>query len=171
MVVDDADGDESANTGGEVLHSAAGGPSGTVVGTHSAGTVVSTYSVGPATVIRVVGEFDALSAPAVWQAAHAAFDRNHARVVVDLTEAVFLDSFGVATLFGLHRRALRRRSSISVVAAERQAPRRVLRLAEADCVLPVRATVREALGGAATDAAAGPASAGRRSQRAMIDVS
>jgi anti-sigma B factor antagonist len=157
MVLDDADGDESASTGGMP-----GGPAGA-----SPGTLVTAHRVGRVTVVRVVGELDELSAPAVWRAAHAAFDRNPGRVVVDLTEAVFLDSFGVATLLGLHRRALRRGCSISVVAAERRAPMRVLRLAEADTVLPVQATVREALAAPAVD----HASTERRAQRAMVDVS
>src|SRR5579884_3659261 len=59
-----------------------------------ADTVVTSRVTGGATIIRVVGELDAVSGPRLWRSVQAAFHRGQGVVVIDLTGTVFLDSFG-----------------------------------------------------------------------------
>jgi anti-sigma B factor antagonist len=104
------------------------------------------------TVVEVVGEIDLASAPGLRTCLHQTIDAGGRRLVVDLRHVDFIDSMGIGVLVGAHRR-LRGldRGSLQLVAADGLVLR-VLRLTSLDRVIPLHATLADALGGQPTQA-------------------
>jgi anti-anti-sigma factor len=105
---------------------------------------------GEFVVARVSGELDIAGAPGMGDRIHEAVPTSARGLVVDFTDLDFIDSSGIAMLFGLARRLGSRRQELRVVARSGGAVSRVLQLVEFDQAAPVHETLDEAL-----DAAAG----------------
>lgn len=120
--------------------------------THTARVITGVESHDGALVLRVSGDVGIGTAPQVVEVVTAMLDRRPHTVVVDLSEATFLASAGLAALVDLHRRAvpeIRFR-----VVAEEPAVLRPLELSGLTELLTVRPTLAEAL---AADDERGPA--------------
>jgi anti-anti-sigma factor len=83
------------------------------------------------TVVAVSGELDALTAPKLSIALDDVIRRHHGDVVLDLTDADFIDSLGLHTLLGVQRRLSRQSRSLTVFCGE-GAVRRAIELARLD---------------------------------------
>jgi anti-sigma B factor antagonist len=80
-------------------------------------------------VLAVVhGELDLASVPAIQEEIDGALSGGARRLVVDLTDVVFLDSTAAALLFRLAAQSRDRRRELVVVAPEGGRPRRVIDL-------------------------------------------
>jgi anti-sigma B factor antagonist len=89
-------------------------------------------------VLRVVGELDLSTAPALTAAADAEFVHEPAALLVDLTPTTFMDSSGARTLAQLARRAAADGVALQVVCPRRNsAVRLVIDLLELQAVVPV----------------------------------
>jgi anti-sigma B factor antagonist len=104
------------------------------------------------TVVEVAGEIDVASAPELRDCLHQTIDAGSRHLVVDLRQVEFMDSVGLGVLVGVQRR-LRGYDdgSIQLVCADGLVVR-VLRLTSLDLLLPVHATLADALGGDAGQA-------------------
>jgi anti-sigma B factor antagonist len=104
------------------------------------------------TVVEVVGEIDLASAPGLRTCLHQTINAGGRRLVIDLRHVDFIDSMGIGVLVGAHRR-LRGldRGSLQLVAADGLVLR-VLRLTSLDRVIPLHATLTDAVGGEPTQA-------------------
>lgn len=92
---------------------------------------------GRAVVVQAHGELDVVSAPAFRSALKDAVETGRPLVVVDLAHVQFLDSAGLAVVFGAQRSLpLSQRMTLANV-PERM--RRMLRLAAVDAVVDVHA--------------------------------
>jgi anti-sigma B factor antagonist len=105
---------------------------------------------GEVVVARVSGELDIAGAPGMGDRIHEAVPTSARALVVDFTGLDFIDSSGIAMLFGLARKLGSRRQELRVVARSGGAVSRVLQLVEFDQAAPVHETLDAAL-----DAAAG----------------
>jgi anti-anti-sigma factor len=95
-------------------------------------------------VISAAGEIDIMNAGFLRDTLVSAFDEGASAVVVDLTEATFLDSAGVTALVRASRRAREAGADLRVAVTE-AAVLRVLDLVGLGRVVPVYPTVAEAL--------------------------
>ncbi|MGH3066268.1 MAG: STAS domain-containing protein [Gaiellaceae bacterium] len=93
-------------------------------------------------VVRVVGDLDMATAPAL-ENRIASLD-SASRLVVDLTQCTFLDSAAVRSLMTIARDAEIAGTPLALVAPD-TGILRVLEITGADSVLPVHSTVDEAL--------------------------
>ena len=100
-------------------------------------------------IARMTGELDIAGAPATGDRIHAAVPASARTLVVDLSELDFIDSSGVAMLFGLARRLGSRRQELRVVSGRGHPVSRVLEIVEFDRAAPVHDSLDEAL--ASTD--------------------
>jgi anti-sigma B factor antagonist len=75
---------------------------------------VSEHEQPGATVVRVDGELDALTAPQLAARLASVTRRHRGDVVVDLRRTVFIDSVGLHVLLSAHRRLARASRSLSV---------------------------------------------------------
>jgi anti-anti-sigma factor len=104
------------------------------------------YTTGGCTVLVLSGEIDEASAPELRFALAVAIEnRGSTRVVVDLAGVTFMDCAGVGELVRALRRTGWAHGSISL-AGPSAFVRRVLELTQAGTVLPVYATVDDAVG-------------------------
>jgi anti-sigma B factor antagonist len=101
---------------------------------------------GEVVVARVTGELDLAGAPGLGERIHEAVPTSARTLVVDFSRLDFIDSSGVAMLFGLARRLGSRRQELRVVARTGQPVSRVLQIVEFDRAAPVHETLDEALG-------------------------
>jgi anti-anti-sigma factor len=92
---------------------------------------------GDVVVARVTGELDVSVAPRTGDAIAEAVPTSAAGLVVDFTALDFIDSSGIAMLFGLARRLGSRRQALRVAAQEKGPVSRVLELVEFDRAAPV----------------------------------
>ncbi len=76
---------------------------------------VMVSSAGPVTTVRLTGEFDTYAIPDVRAALDELCVVPGGLVVVDLREVTFLDSSGIGTVIGLHRRVERDGARLRVV--------------------------------------------------------
>ena len=97
-----------------------------------------------AVVVAVRGEIDLFTTPEFKEAVNDAIARQAETVVVDLTEATFMDSSSLGVLIGANRRLGRRGGSI-VVACDREEILKVLRITGLDGVFTVVPTVDQAI--------------------------
>ena len=104
---------------------------------------------GEVVVARVSGELDIAGAPGMGDRIDEAVPTSARALVVDFTGLDFIDSSGIAMLFGLARKLGSRRQELRVVARSGGAVSRVLQLVEFDQAAPVHETLDEALEAAA----------------------
>jgi anti-sigma B factor antagonist len=104
-------------------------------------------------VIAVTGEVDLFTAPEFKERVMAPIAADVGRVVVDLTDATFIDSSSLGVLIGAHRR-LRGRGGRLMVACDVSAILKTFRVTGLDGVFTVAPTVEEALAAPDPDAEA-----------------
>jgi anti-sigma B factor antagonist len=100
---------------------------------------------GEMVVARLKGELDIAGAPGLGDSINDAVPTSARGLVVDCTELDFIDSSGIAMLFGLARQLGSRRQELRVVAREGKPVARVLQIVEFDRAAPVHETLDEAL--------------------------
>jgi anti-anti-sigma factor len=106
---------------------------------------------GDVVVARVSGELDIARAPGMGERIHESVPTSARALVVDFSELDFIDSSGVAMLFGLARRLGSRRQQVRVVARSGRAVARVLQIVEFDRAAQVHETLEAALEDLVTD--------------------
>jgi anti-sigma B factor antagonist len=94
-------------------------------------------------VVSVQGQVDLYAAPDLKARLIDALDRGDGRIVVDVTESMFLDSTALSTLFSAHRRARRRGGRVVLVNTSDEIAR-TLSITGLDAILDVVETVDEA---------------------------
>jgi anti-sigma B factor antagonist len=104
-------------------------------------------------VIAVAGEVDLFTAPEFKERVMAPIAADVARVVVDLSDASFIDSSSLGVLIGAHRR-LRARGGRLMVACDHAAFLKTFRVTGLDSVFTIAPTVEEALAAPDPDAEA-----------------
>ena len=101
---------------------------------------------GEVVIARVRGELDIAGAAGAWVSASTTRVPTSARtLVVDFSDLDFIDSSGIAMLFGLARRLGSRRQELRVVAGSGKPVSRVLQIVEFDRAAPVHESLDEAL--------------------------
>ena len=100
---------------------------------------------GDVIVARLTGELDIAGAPSTGNQIEEAVPTSARGLVVDMSELEFIDSSGVAMLFGLVRRLSSRRQELRVVAPAGRPVARVLEIVEFDRAAPVSLDVDSAV--------------------------
>lgn len=100
---------------------------------------------GEVVVARLSGELDIAGAPGMGERIHAAVPTSARALVIDFSSLDFIDSSGIAMLFGLARKLGSRRQQLRVVATSGRPVARVLDIVEFDRAAPVHATLDDAL--------------------------
>jgi anti-sigma B factor antagonist len=100
---------------------------------------------GELVVAHVSGELDIAGAPGMGERIHDAVPTAARGLVVEFSRLDFIDSSGIAMLFGLARKLRSRRQQLHVVARSGGPGSRVLQLVEFDQAAPVHETLDEAL--------------------------
>ncbi len=103
------------------------------------------FPFGDCAVVRVTGEIDLASAPALVTETVAAILDHSARVIIDLGAVTFVDSSGVDALLEAHDLATAAGGWVRIAAAGRSV-RKVLRLTEVDAQFHPYRTTAEACG-------------------------
>ena len=98
-----------------------------------------------AVVARLSGEVDMTNSEYVSEELQKAVPNDAATLIVDLSEARYLDSAAIELLFDLSRRLDRRRQSLRLVLPPGSPLKRVLLLTEIDSVAPLHETLDSAL--------------------------
>ncbi|MFL5262720.1 MAG: STAS domain-containing protein, partial [Anaeromyxobacteraceae bacterium] len=102
-------------------------------------------------VIAVSGEVDLFTAPEFKQRVTAAIDGGSERVVVDLSQTVFIDSSSLGVLIGAHRR-LKARGGALMVVCDNEAIVKTFKITGLDGVFSLVGTLADALDGDAVGA-------------------
>jgi anti-anti-sigma factor len=105
---------------------------------------------GDVVVARVSGELDVSGAPALGDEIADAVPTFAEGLVVDFTELEFIDSSGIAMLFGLARKLASRRQEMRVVAPSGEPVARVLDLVDFERAAPIHSDVDAAVAGIST---------------------
>jgi anti-sigma B factor antagonist len=100
---------------------------------------------GEVVVAHVTGELDIAGAPQTGERIAEAVPTSARGLVVDMSTLEFIDSSGVAMLFGLVRRLSSRRQELRVVAPKGRPVARVLEIVEFERAAPIRADVEAAV--------------------------
>ena len=100
---------------------------------------------GEVVVARLSGELDIAGAPGIGERIHDAVPTSARALVIDFSSLDFIDSSGIAMLFGLARKLGSRRQELRVVATSGRPVARVLDIVEFDRAAPVHETLDEAL--------------------------
>jgi anti-sigma B factor antagonist len=100
---------------------------------------------GDVIVARLTGELDIAGAPSTGNQIEEAVPTSARGLVVDMSELEFIDSSGVAMLFGLVRRLSSRRQELHVVAPVGRPVARVLEIVEFGRAAPVSVDVDSAV--------------------------
>jgi anti-anti-sigma factor len=95
-------------------------------------------------VARMRGEVDALLAGEARARVEATLENADLGLVVDLSEATYLDSAGINLVFELANRLRERQQRLAVVVPDRVVIRRALELVYVDSVAPVHESVAAA---------------------------
>jgi anti-sigma B factor antagonist len=115
--------------------------------TQQALTVTTTSTAGQVTVLSAAGEIDHDSRPILEDAAYAALRDGGSRLVIDLAAVTFCDSGGLSLFVDLHKRTAALGGQLRL--ARVQPPVTAVLLAtNLDRLLPIHATVAEAVEGA-----------------------
>jgi anti-sigma B factor antagonist len=93
--------------------------------------------------VTVAGELDIATAPGLYERL-SALAAEGGTVVADLDDVSFIDAAGLGALARAARQAARHGSTLLVVCGQRQT-RRLFRLTEVDRIVPLSATLAEAL--------------------------
>jgi anti-anti-sigma factor len=104
---------------------------------------------GEVVIARVTGELDIAGASGLGERIDGAVPSSARALVVDFSELDFIDSSGIAMLFGLARKLGSRRQQLRVVARSGRPVARVLGIVEFNRAAPVHETLDEALAEAA----------------------
>jgi anti-anti-sigma factor len=96
-------------------------------------------------VARLAGELDIAGAPRVSDAIAEAVPTTSPGLVIDFSELKFIDSSGIAMLFGLARRLTSRRQQLRVVAPAEGPVIRVLDIVEFERAAPIHGDLEQAL--------------------------
>jgi anti-anti-sigma factor len=107
-------------------------------------TVVADDVAG-ARVIRVSGEVDLSNAHALLEGISAHVPHDGGLVVLDLEGASYLDSTGVSMVFRLAERIRTRRMELRLAVSPESPVRAVLELTNVHRVIPLRASVEDAI--------------------------
>jgi anti-sigma B factor antagonist len=102
-------------------------------------------------VAHIAGEVDIANAAALEAEIAEAVSNAADGLVIDLTETEYFDSAGVRLLFELHGRLAGRRQVLRVVVPHEAVILSALRITEVDQVVPIDATVDEALAALSPD--------------------
>lgn len=100
---------------------------------------------GDVVVARVTGELDVAGAAGTGERIAAAVPTSARGVVVDFTELEFIDSSGIAMLFGLVRKLGNRRQELCVVAPAGEPVARVLEIVEFTRAAPIHSDIEAAV--------------------------
>jgi anti-sigma B factor antagonist len=100
---------------------------------------------GEVVVARLTGELDIAGAPRMGERIHDAVPTSASALVVDFSDLDFIDSSGIAMLFGLARQLGSRRQELRVVARSGKPVARVLEIVEFERAAPVYESLDEAL--------------------------
>jgi anti-anti-sigma factor len=100
---------------------------------------------GEVVVARLTGELDIAGAQGIGERIHEAVPTSARAVVIDFSSLDFIDSSGIAMLFGLARKLGSRRQELRVVATSGKPVARVLDIVEFDRAAPVHETLDDAL--------------------------
>ena len=100
---------------------------------------------GEVVIARLSGELDIAGAPGMGDRIHSAVPTSARALVIDFSQLDFIDSSGIAMLFGLARKLGSRRQELRVVATSGRPVARVLDIVEFDRAAPVHETLDEAL--------------------------
>lgn len=103
-----------------------------------------TARVGDVAIVTAVGEIDMATAPELSQALEQ-LDARLGRVVIDLTEVVFLDSSALNALVRCQRQLAERGIELRLVSPETQALRRVFEITQLTEPLNVVTSLDDAL--------------------------
>jgi anti-sigma B factor antagonist len=107
--------------------------------------------LGGAQVVAVLGEVDLDTAPELYAAVTAGFERADGKpCVLDLTEVGFLGSSGLAALVNAAKHAKARREPLRIVVDSNRPVIRPIEITGLDSVLSLYHTVEEALGASET---------------------
>lgn len=102
-------------------------------------------------VVKVAGEVDLYSSPELRRAVLAEAEKRPAKLVVDLSKVLYMDSSGVATLVeGLQK--LEQNGGMLVLCGLGEMVQEVFKLTRLDSVFRILPSVEEALSGEATRA-------------------
>jgi anti-sigma B factor antagonist len=105
-------------------------------------------------VVRARGELDLYAAPELKRRIAEAIDGGSTRIVVDLTDAAFMDSTALGVLIGALKR-LRLRDGSLTVASSQPSILQILEVTGMDQVLDVQPTAAEAVAATGPPAASG----------------
>jgi anti-sigma B factor antagonist len=107
---------------------------------------IETERTGTHAVITITGEIDAYSAPQLRHVLREQIDQGVERMVLDLRGVAFIDSTGIGTLVLAKRGLGTSEKSICLVVDESQTTvRRVFEITSVDRVMPIHATVADAV--------------------------
>jgi anti-sigma B factor antagonist len=106
---------------------------------------LETRAEGGAIVARVGGEVDISNAADLGSALEGTVPQRALGIVLDLSEATYIDSAGIHLLFRLGARLTRRRQQLRVVVPDTAPIRRIVNLAGLGWTVPHDKTVHEAL--------------------------
>jgi anti-sigma B factor antagonist len=106
---------------------------------------LDTEQRGEVVVARLTGELDVSGAPEMGERLTGSVPTSALGLVLDFTELEFIDSSGIAMLFGLVRHLGSRRQQLAVAVGTGEPVARVLELVEFDRAAPVHADVDSAV--------------------------
>jgi anti-sigma B factor antagonist len=105
---------------------------------------------GDTQILRAHGELDLYAAPELKRRIAEAIEDGKTRIVVDLTDAAFMDSTALGVLIGALKR-LRLRDGVLAVASDQPSILRILEVTGMDQVLAVQPTAELALAAVSDD--------------------
>ncbi|MFI6513659.1 STAS domain-containing protein [Streptosporangium sp. NPDC050855] len=107
---------------------------------------VQSWRVGPVRVLRVIGELDAVTVPAVAESLdEALLTFEEVLLVVDLTQVTFIASAGVGAMVEIRQKVQQRRGRLVVVLAPQGRARRLFELTRMVDHFETRLTLPEAV--------------------------
>ena len=111
----------------------------------SGGADISVTDNGPMLVATVAGEVDMTNAAYVREELTSAVPNQAHALVIDLSEARYLDSAAIEVLFELSRRLVRRRQQLRLVVPRCSPLRRLFTLIDLGSVAPVHDSLETAV--------------------------
>ena len=106
---------------------------------------LSLYEAGGVMVATVTGELDASLAPQMGEQIAEGVPTSAKGLVVDFSRLEFIDSSGVAMMFGLVRKLASRRQRLSVVVTDGEPVARVLEIVDFGKAAPMHADLGSAM--------------------------
>jgi anti-sigma B factor antagonist len=79
---------------------------------------LATHQDAAATIVAVTGEVDVFTAPRLTTVVDEVIRRHGGDVLIDLSDAAFIDSLGLHTLLNIQRRLARRSRTLTVVCGD-----------------------------------------------------